>query len=219
MRKCSETLEPEMTPAEQAFLQQLIRDHNFTGSHLEVGTAAGGSLCNMMSCFDDASRPKFVVVDRMSYFPRQREIVAENLTRHNLPVDTVDFRTTTSSNGFKDASERDERFEFMLIDACHKIQAVMSDLRWLRQLSVNGIACFHDYSDKFPGVKLSLDRLLARYDNYERVGVADSLLAIRKTATHRSQEINFSDSAYSVAMSFPLAVNRKLKKWSRRKAA
>ncbi|HBN74302.1 MAG TPA: hypothetical protein DD473_00460 [Planctomycetaceae bacterium] len=216
MRACSETLEAEMTIAEQEFLQGLIREENFSGSHLEIGTAAGGTLCRMMSCFNDDSRPKFVVVDRMTYFPKQNEIVAENLRQHGLSPEAVDFRTATSSEAFKIAEQKEDRFDFMLVDASHKILAVMSDLRWTRLLNVGGIACFHDYADKFPGVKLSIDRFLKQHPNYEVIGQADSLLAIRKTGPCAQGEVSMMDSAYSVIMHFPLVVDRKINKWKSR---
>jgi len=221
MRRCSETLEAEMTPGEQEFLQNLVRTENFTGPHLEIGTAAGGTLCRMMSCFSDESRPRFVVVDRMTYFPNQQGIVHENLRNHGLNPDTVDFRTSTSTEAFQTASRQDDRFDFMLVDASHKIRAVMSDLKWTRLLNVGGVACFHDYCDKFPGVKLSIDRFLSQHPNYEKIGHVDSLLAIRKKSASSTAEVSFNDSAYSVLMYVPLEVDRKIKKWKtrQRKAA
>jgi len=44
----------------------IIKREKFRGLHLEVGTAAGGMLCQMMLCFDDDQRPPFVAVDRMT---------------------------------------------------------------------------------------------------------------------------------------------------------
>ncbi|MCA8988886.1 MAG: class I SAM-dependent methyltransferase [Planctomycetaceae bacterium] len=221
MRRCSETFEAEMTPAEQEFLQSLIRDRNFTGPHLEIGTAAGGTLCHMMTCFKDQTRPKFVVVDRMTYFPHQQETVQENLRRHGLDPRTVEFRTQTSAQAFRDAQQSKDQFDFMLIDASHKILAVMADLRWTRLLSVGGLCCFHDYSPRFPGVKLSIDRFLSQHDNYEIVDVVDTLLALRKTGVCSSGEVSLLDSAYSLAMYVPLEVDRKLAKWrnSKKKVA
>lgn len=219
MRRCSETLEAEMTPAEQKFLQNIIRKKNFSGPHLEIGTAAGGTLCKMMKCFDDQTRPKFVVVDRMTYFPNQLTIVKENLSQNGLPEKGVEFRTTTSAEAFAQAEKQDDRFDFILIDASHKILAVMADLRWLRLLNVGGIACFHDYAERFPGVKLSIDRFLSRYKNYEKIGLADTLLAIRKTASCESPEVSPLDRVYSMMMYLPLEVQRKINKAKKQKAA
>ena len=219
MRRCSETLEAEMTPAEQQLLQDLIRKENFSGPHLEIGTAAGGTLCKMMKCFEEQTRPKFVVVDRMTYFPDQLNIVKENLASNGLSEKGVDFRTTTSAEAFALAEKQDDHFDFMLVDASHKILAVMADLRWMRMLNVGGIACFHDYADKFPGVKLSIDRFLSRYKNYEIIDLADTLLAIRKTAPCEALEVSTLDRAYSVMMYLPLEVRRKINKSKKQKAA
>ena len=219
MRRCSETMEAEMTHAEQVFLQKIIREENYSGAHLEIGTAAGGTLCKMMRCFEEQTRPKFVVVDRMTYFPDQLEIVKENLAENELTEQGVEFRTKTSSEAFQVAVKQNDQFDFILIDASHKILGVMSDLRWTRLLNVGGIVCFHDYSDKFPGVKLSVDRFLLHHKNYERVGLADTLLAIKKKSTCASPEVSMLDSAYSVAMYLPLEIQRKVNKWKKSKAA
>jgi predicted O-methyltransferase YrrM len=212
-RACAETLDAEMTFPEQEFLQKLILHENSPGAHLEIGTAAGGTLCRMMKCFSDETRPPFVVVDRMTYFPDQQQTVIENLKRNGLSANQVDFRTTTSSTAFRRANRRKESFDFMLIDASHKILAVMADLRWTRLLNVGGVVCFHDYSDKFPGVKLAVDRFLKHHPNYEPVGLVESLLALRKAAPCPSKEVSLFDSVYSVMMYLPLEVDRKINKW------
>jgi len=219
MRCCETTLEAEMTPAESAFLRRLLTEQQRSGLHLEVGTAAGGTLCHMMGSYSNATRPRFVVVDRMTYFPAQVDIVRDNLNRHGLPAETVDFRIATSDAAFQEATRRGDKFDFMLIDACHKIRAVTSDLRWTRLLNVNGLVCLHDYGPKFPGVTLSVDRFLARNPNYEIVGQVDSLVAIRKTAVGSGGEISLTDTAYSFVMSMPLAMERKIRKWNLRKSA
>lgn len=220
-RPCAKTLEAEMTVREQEFLQNLIQKEHFSGAHLEIGTAAGGTLCRMMNCFTDETRPPFVVVDRMTYFPDQYQTVIENLKRNGLPAGQVDFRTTTSSEAFSRASRNRDSFDFILIDASHKILSVMADLRWTRLLNAGGVVCFHDYDDKFPGVKLAIDRFLRHHSNYEPIGLADSLFALRKTTPGPRKEVSLFDSAYSVMMYLPLEVDRKISKWksSRRKSA
>ena len=150
MRNCATTLEAEMTTEEHDFLLELIRDRQFTGQHLEVGTAAGGTLCAMMKSFAEQSRPQFVVVDRMTYFPDQMETVRQNLQNHQLDPDTLDFRVATSAAAFAAAEKSGDRFDFILLDGNHKILAVMADLRWTRLLNPGGIICLHDYSHQFP---------------------------------------------------------------------
>ena len=88
----------------------------------------------------------------MKYFPDQFQIVQRNLRQHGLDPDSVDFRTKTSREAFADAAARRESFDFILIDACHKLLDVTADLRWTRLLAVNGVVCLHDYTPIFPGV-------------------------------------------------------------------
>jgi hypothetical protein len=208
-----------MTPEEHELLLRLIRCEAFPGAHLEIGTAAGGTLCAMMRCFPDAGRPRFVSVDRMTYFPNQREVIRWNLQQHGLDPDEVEFRATTSDRAFREASARKERFDFILIDGSHKIMAVAADLRWTRLLNVGGVVCLHDYSEPFPGVWLTVHRFLRRHANYSVVGRAGSLLALRKTSTSPRREISALDRAHSVLWHVPLEMRRKYEKWSQRPAA
>jgi hypothetical protein len=85
----------------------------------------------MMKCFNETTRPLFVVVDPMSYFANQLEIVKRNLRTHKLALDFVDFRVSTSAEAFKKSENMRETFDFMLIDGAHKIRYVTQDLSWL----------------------------------------------------------------------------------------
>jgi len=220
MRRCATTLEGEMTPVEHAFLVDLLKREKFDGPHLEIGTAAGGTLCAMMRCFDDDHRPQFVVVDRMTYFPDQLEAIETNLRRHGLDPVKVDFRIATSNSAFRAAQDRGEAFDFILLDGGHKILNVMADLRWARLLHVGGMICLHDYIAKFPGVKLSVDRFLAGHPHFHVLGQAGSLIALQKVSTGRRPEVSAGDHAYALAMHLPLLTRRKLEKWrGQRRAA
>ncbi|MCE9554296.1 MAG: class I SAM-dependent methyltransferase [Planctomycetes bacterium] len=219
MRKCATSLEGEMTKAEHEFLLGLLRREKFEGAHLEVGTAAGGTLCVMMRAFDDATRPQFVVVDRMTYFPNQMEAVDINLRRHNLDPAKVDFRVAMSTTAFREATERGDTFDFILLDGGHKILNVMADLRWTRLLNVGGMICLHDCVPKFPGVKLSVDRFLAGHPHFQIVGQADSLIALQKVSAATRPEVSRLDRAYALAMHLPLLTRRKLDKWRSKRAA
>jgi len=212
MRPCATTLEAEMTPDEHAFLLRLLGAERLPGPHLEIGTAAGGTLAAMMRCFDDDGRPPFVVVDRMTYFPNQLDIVRRNLQEHGLRPDEVDFRIATSAAALREATRRRERFDFMLIDASHKILSVTADLRWSRLLNPGGVLCFHDYARRQPGVMLPIDRFLARNGHYGKLGQAGSLLAVRKLCAVGSREVGVFDWIDSLLRSLPMEVRRKLSK-------
>jgi SAM-dependent methyltransferase len=216
MGRCATTLEAEMTVREHELLLDLIRREKLPGRHLEIGTAAGGTLCSMMGAFDPANRPSFVVVDSMQYFPGQLDAVRRNLREHGLDPGQVDFRVATSVRAFREAAGREESFDFILIDATHRILAVTADLCWSRLLRPGGLLCLHDYCDRFPGVRVPVDRFLARQPNYEILGRADSLLALRKTGPSVRQEVSPLDRAYSWMWYVPLEAQRKAEKWTRR---
>jgi hypothetical protein len=219
MRGCATTLAAEMTDEEHALLLRAMGDGPRSGQHLEIGTAAGGTLCRMMGSFTDDNRPPFVVVDPMTYFPNQLEAVRRNLSEHGLSPDAVDFRVKTSAQAFEEASRNSERFDFILIDGIHKLLAVMQDLRWSRLLTVGGILCLHDYADAYRGVKYAVDRFLARNCNYQRLGLAGTLLAIRKDAPSGAPEIGSSDWLFAARWYLPLQIARKLRRRRQPRAA
>ncbi len=215
MRRCATTLEAEMTPAEHDLLLQTLQQQGCEGLHLEIGTAAGGTLCAMLQAFPPADRPPFVVVDPMQYFPQQRALVEKNLWGHGLNPQEVDFRVTTSAAAFVEAAARQEAYRFMLIDGCHKIRSVMTDLKWTRLLAVGGIVCFHDYTPQHRGVWLAVNRFLSRHRGYEKVAQADSLLVVRKTAASTALEVSPADEWYAKAWYVPLQIERKWNKLRR----
>ncbi|MGB0579779.1 MAG: class I SAM-dependent methyltransferase [Limisphaerales bacterium] len=196
-RPCATTLKPEMTAEELAGLESWIRDAELTGNHLEIGTAAGGTLCFLMTRYAEDARPHFSVVDTMSYFRDQLDTVKRNLVDHGLDPARVDFRVSNSDDAFTAAAARKDRFDFMLVDASHKIRYVMRDLRWLRLLAAGGIACFHDYAPAFKGVRWPIDRFLRRNPHFEKVGLAGSLLCVRKTSESSGSEVTALDRLWA----------------------
>ena len=189
MRASATTLASEVPENELAALKAQLKRRRLAGPHLEIGTAAGGTLKELMRCYPDAARPRFVVVDPMRYFPDQLAIVRRNLASAGLDPDRVDFRIGTSSQAFRRAARAGERFSFIFVDGSHKIHHVTEDLAWTGLLDPGGIVCFHDYDPNFPGVVLSVDRFLARYRNYRVVERVDSLLIVEKTAASTADEI------------------------------
>jgi predicted O-methyltransferase YrrM len=193
MRASATTLAAEVSDNELAALKALLKTRRLKGTHLEIGTAAGGTLKELMRCYADAERPRFVVVDPMRYFPDQPAIVRKNLTSAGLDPSQVDFRIGMSWAEFQRAERAGERFSFMFIDGSHKIHHVTEDIAWTRLLQPGGIVCFHDYNLNFPGVMLAVDRFLARFRNYRVVERVESLLIIEKTAASTASEIGAWD--------------------------
>lgn len=199
MRRSAITLDAEMSAEESATLDRILQSAKLSGPHLEIGTAAGGTLKRMMSNYPKERRPKFVVVDTMDYFPDQKSIVVRNLETANISASEVDFRIGRSSIEFAKAERARERFDFILIDASHKFNHVTNDLRWTRLLNLGGYVCMHDYSSQFPGVTEAADRFLARHTNYRRVEATGSILVLRKDGPSPLLEITIRDRWYAEA--------------------
>jgi predicted O-methyltransferase YrrM len=193
VRASATTLAAEVSERELAALKALLKARRLKGPHLEIGTAAGGTLKELMRCYADTARPRFVVVDPMRYFPDQPAIVRKNLASAGLDPKQVDFRIGRSWPEFQRAERAGERFAFIFVDGSHKIHHVTEDLAWTRLLSPGGIICFHDYNQNFPGVVLAVDRFLACYRNYRVVEQVGSLLIVEKTAASTAMEIGTWD--------------------------
>lgn len=188
-RASATTLEPETSSVEREALLGILEKSRLTGTHLEIGTAAGGTLCQMMLTYDTRRRPRFVVVDPLGYFPKQREIIERNLSAAGIDPATVEFRQMSSHEAAKKADTAGDRFSFIFIDAVHDAFHVTQDLAWVRMLDVGGIAAFHDYSYvKFPGVVWAIDRFLSRNKNYKVISRAGTMLIVEKTALSRCAE-------------------------------
>ena len=183
------------------------------GRCLEIGTAAGGTLCEMMRAFTDANRPQFVVVDPMNYFANQLGVVKENLQRHGLPAAGVDLRAARSADAFPLAAQVGETYDFIFIDGAHQIRYVTQDLRWTRLLKPGGLVLLHDYyQDRLKGVRLSAQRFLAQHSNYRREMLVGSLLVLRKTAPSSRMEINGWEELRATLISPVLQWERSLNK-------
>ena len=212
-RPCAETGLPEMSGEElEALRNWMPQNEGVQSRYLEVGTAAGGTLCFMMNCFSDAERPEFVVVDTMRYFPQQFEIVKRNLADNGLTSARIDFRVMTSSDALTFAEKNRERFDFILVDASHKIRHVMGDLRWMRLLRAGGMACLHDYTSRFKGVCLPVDRFLKRNQHFKRIGLVGSLLCIHKKTDGLCPEVSMTDRLWSYLLSPLLQLDSSVRK-------
>ena len=213
-RTTATTLNSELASAELACLLELVKECPRTGRCLEIGTAAGGTLCQMMRQFTDLERPQFVVVDPMSYFTNQLETVRENLRRHGLNPAQVDLRVSTSADAFAHAAAAGETYDFMFIDGAHKIRYVTQDLRWTRLLKVGGRVCLHDYHAQHKGVHWPTHRLLRKYPNYRRERLAGSLLALCKPEASARPEISRLDELWAALVSPVLQWERS---WNKRR--
>tara|TARA_B100000989_G_scaffold298286_1_gene286899 strand:+ start:1700 stop:2371 length:672 start_codon:yes stop_codon:yes gene_type:complete len=191
MRRSAITLESEISDIERNALFAVMKNLSLKGTHLEIGTAAGGTLCEIYNFYKSSDReiPNFWVVDPMQYFPDQLDIVKKNLISHGVNLASVRFLESLSSIAIKKAFIENPVFDFILIDGSHKRKYVTQDLIWTRFLKKGGILCAHDYSSRFPGVQKSIDLFLKKYKNYKLISVTESLIVIRKMDTTKSSEI------------------------------
>jgi predicted O-methyltransferase YrrM len=189
MRASATTLASEISTGELAALISRMMSSRLRGAHLEIGTAAGGTLRMLMLAYASGQRPRFVVIDPMTYFPDQFAIVRRNLATAGIDPGEVDFRISKSWPAFQAARRMGERFSFMFIDGSHKLHRVTQDLTWTRLLEPGGLLCLHDYAPNMPGVIEAVDRFLARYPNYQIDHQAETLLIVRKTGPSHTQEI------------------------------
>mgnify|MGYP001811996414 FL=1 len=129
----------EMAPEQIAYLEALIAAEDFPGAHLEIGTAAGVTLAAMAGAMPSPHDPAFVVVDNMRYFPDQMGVIRANLERAGVDPESVEFRVGDSRSLFRQAERAGDAFDFILIDASHRIRNVTADLRWTRLLRDGGV--------------------------------------------------------------------------------
>ncbi len=207
-----DSIGPEFAEKELHCLQDILKKEKLSGNHLEIGTGYGGTLLEMINCYQRESRPHFTVVDPMSYFPNQYNIVKDYLSSNGVTPSTVDFRTAKSYTAFKTAENNKERYDFILIDGVHKLRYVAQDLRWTRLLNVGGILCLHDYQVRTRGVMKAADNFLRKHNNYSKVALAGSLLVIRKHAESKTIEANSIDLFWASIMSFALQLENSIKK-------
>jgi len=179
MRKCALTGSPEIDEAALNRIISYLKERSFSGTHLEIGTAAGGTLKRMMLAYDAHRRPKFMVIDPMTYFPDQFETVKSNLLEAGIDPQEIIFHVTKSSIAFKDILRSGEKFDFIFIDGAHKIKQVWQDLRFNNMLNTGGILCVDDYVD-VPQVQIPVDRFLTKNLGYKKIALENRTLFIEK---------------------------------------
>ena len=192
MRQSAIDMSSELAVAELAALKSFLQSAGLKGAHLEIGTAAGGTLKELMLAYE-RPRPRFVAVDTFRYFPGQRDIVETNLRSAGIDLAEVELRALSSDTALQAAAKAGEVFDFVFIDANHEARHVIRDLRWAELLADGGALCLHDYSPRFPGVVWAVERFLRNNRNYRRVGLTRSLMTLQKIAPGRSREISSFD--------------------------
>ena len=211
MRQSALDMSSELAAAELAALRSFLQSIGLRGTHLEIGTAAGGTLKELMLAYE-RPRPRFVAVDTFRYFPKQREIVETNLKSAGIDLAEVELRPMSSEAALRAAVDAGERFDFIFIDANHEARHVIRDLRWAALLSAGGALCLHDYSPRFPGLVWAVDRFLNRNRNYERVSLSLSLLILKKISPDTDRLVGAFDTLIADVLSQVHRLRRSIRK-------
>ncbi|RTL62111.1 MAG: class I SAM-dependent methyltransferase [Pseudonocardiaceae bacterium] len=196
------TLESELAPDEMRFLLSCLHERPLAGKHLEIGTAAGGTLKSLMLSYPVDRRPFFASVDTMTYYDDQYEVIRRNLIDGGLDPDAVEFQKMRSADALRLAKTKDERFSFIFIDASHKISHVTEDIGWAKLLLPGGLICFHDYSAMHPGVVSAVDRFRKRCPEYAPIGQKGSLIIFRKLRNAVFKEVDAFDRIRAHVLAF-----------------
>lgn len=213
VRQSSITLESECSVAEQQALTDQLKNANYTGAHLEIGTAAGGTLKQLMGVYPDAAtRPEFYVVDPLTYFPDQLEKVRTNLKNSDIDPDSVTFWVGKTPDHLSKAMGAGHMFDFVFIDGDHRAYHVTVDLQWADLVNVGGTICLHDRQPKFPGVGWAIDRFLDKNPNFKFVSQTDSLVILEKTADAPGTAVSSSDLAVAWWIQKKLKYARSIRK-------
>jgi SAM-dependent methyltransferase len=194
IRKSATTLISECHEDELDLLRRILTTHSLTGRHLEIGTAAGGTLKELIGAYAGIGVSRdFTVIDTFTYFDDQLEKVRYNLSSSRIDPETVTFWTGTTDDFLPPERAAGSLFDFVFIDADHRHYPVTVDLQWADLVRPGGFVCLHDRSEKFPGVGWAIDRFLEKNENYKVFEQAKTLVALQKTGEGRKRSVTMQD--------------------------
>lgn len=181
MRRSAIDLSSECSLLELSCITDAVKNLPSGGNFLEIGTAAGGTLKEIIKAADFSNlQVDFYVIDPFNYFPNQVHKIHQNLLHSKIDPSRVKFWEGTTNDYLSVAIEKKLEFTLIFIDGDHKEFPVMNDLRWMAFLADGGLIFIHDYSKKFPGVVWSVDRFLAKNKNFSIISHVDNLVVIRR---------------------------------------
>ena len=212
VRASALTLESECTQAERGLLCRVLTGHELTDRHLEIGTAAGGTLKELINTYANPDkRPAFFVIDPLTYYENQFEKITRNLQSANIDPESVTFWKGTTEDFLERERAAGTTFDFIFIDGDHRHYPVMVDLQWADLVRPNGFIALHDHCDKFPGVIWSTDYFLKKNPNYRLVEKVDSLVVLQKTGPNDGKAVTPADLRASHIAQLKFKYKRSLK--------
>ena len=178
----------ECTLSETALLSSTLGIAPRGQTVIEVGTAAGGTLAQLINYSNETGRnDEFIVIDTMKYVSNQFETVIENLNKSGVRTDKLNIWPGTTSEFLKNTVIRSEfQIALLFIDAEHKPRPLYKDLMLTKYLMKGGYICIHDYGGKFTGVTWLINRMLRLNKKSLKIfGKIDNLIIIEKVSTAR----------------------------------
>ena len=195
-RASATTLESECTQAELGLLVHVLTSHDLRDRHLEIGTAAGGTLKELIGLYTSREKvPEFCVIYPLTYYPNQREIIDRNLRIAGIDPNSVRFWQGVTGDFLARERQNRGRFDFVFIDGDHRAYPVTVDLQWGDLVNLGGFICLHDNSPKFPGVTWAIARFLRNCPEFEMAGQEGTLVVLRKVAQRSKACVTRADRA------------------------
>lgn len=159
-------MQPEtlLSDTEKAKLKELVKDKKV----LEIGTYQGGSA----NLFIEAGAKQVVTIDSYNIPGYENK----QLVDMGIAVSTLRGKAILIISKSAEVLPLFNIFQFdvIFIDGSHEYEDVKSDYRNAKDLvSLNGLICFHDYSETWHGVKQLVDEL------NKKIEVVDTLAIIR----------------------------------------
>ena len=213
VRRSAITLESECHIEERCLLLRIISENTFTDRHMEIGTAAGGTLKELIGAYAGRDYcPEFIVIDKLTYYAQQYSKICQNLKLAGIDPSSVAFWKGTTEDFLHRERLNGGSFDFILVDASHWHYPVTVDLQWGELLRQNGVICLHDYSERFPGVIWAVDRFLKRNKHFELFEHVRTMVALRKLSEDNSAVIGRSDLPLARIVQWQSRRARKLRK-------
>ena len=211
-RPSATTLEPECTAEERALLMETLKNSAFSGAHLEIGTAAGGTLKEMMGQYAPDARPDFFVIDPLTYYPDQENIITRNLISAGIDPNLVTFWKGVTQDFIDPARASGQMFDFVFIDGDHRHYYVTVDLQWADCVTKGGVIALHDHGAAFPGVGWAIDTFLAHNSDFKIEARAGSLTILRRIAVTKRPAVTAADLRHARRVHLMFRWKRSLKK-------
>lgn len=211
-RPSATTLESECTAEERGLLMETLKNSAFSGAHLEIGTAAGGTLKEMMGQYDPHARPAFFVIDPLTYYPDQENIITRNLTSAGIDPQSVTFWKGVTQDFIGPARATGQMFDFVFIDGDHRHYYVTVDLQWADCVPAGGVIALHDHGTAFPGVGWAIDTFLAHNPDFKMEARAGSLTILRRVTVTKTPAVSAANLRHARRVHLMFRWKRSLKK-------